>query len=201
MNILAVDTAAEPLSLALQAGGKVYAYDKTLARPHDETLIPAVNRLLKAAGLEVGALDAVAAACGPGRFTGIRIGMAYAAVLAARLGKPALALTRFEAAAEGAAGDKVCAVVPGFREEKFYQMFARRRGVLRPSGEPVWAAPEDWALAREKMENEGVVIAQTQATARGLLPAAHAALGGRRRRFEPLYLKPAGYENKARKPL
>lgn len=201
MNILVVDTAAEPLSVALQAGSKVYAYHKTLAKPHDETLLPAVRRLLKAAGLKTGDLDVVAAASGPGRFTGIRIGMAYAAVLAARLGKTALALTRFEAAVEGAPGRRVCAVVPGFRDEKFYRMFARRRGVLRPAGPPVWASASDWLPTRSALEEKGVVIAETQATARGLLPAARAALKGPRGRFEPLYLKAAGYENKKRPPL
>lgn len=200
MNILVVDTAGEPLSVALQAGEKVYSYHKKLARPHDETLLPAVNRLLKRAGLKADALTAIAAASGPGRFTGIRIGMAYAAVLAGALKKPAIALMRFEAVVHSASSDKACAVVTGFREEKFYQLFERKKGVLRPFSDPVWIGPAEWLVKRVEFARDGYAIAEGEPTAEGLLPAVRAALGRRIGKFEPLYLKPAGYENKARKP-
>lgn len=201
MNILVVDTAGEPLSIALQVGEKVYSYHKKLTRPHDETLLPGVNRLLKRAGLKADALTAVAAASGPGRFTGIRIGMAYAAVLAGALKKPALALTRFECLVHSAGIDKACAVIDGFREEKFYQLFERKKGVLQPSSEPVWIGPAEWLVKRAEFERDGYAIAEGEPTAMGLLPTAREALGRRNAPpFEPLYLKPAGYEIKARKP-
>lgn len=195
MNILALDTAAEPMSVAVQVGAKVFAYHRKQAKPHDETLLPIVARLLARAGLKVGNLDAVAVASGPGRFTGIRIGMAYAAVLAGQLKIPALALTRFEAAAWEARGEKVCAVVEGFREEKFYQLFKKGR----PQGAPVWASPQEWAATRARLTSEGFVFAEDEPTARGLLGPAAAALSRRKKpKFEPLYLKPASYEKKAK---
>lgn len=180
MNLLAVDTAAEALSVAVQAGDKVYAYHRKLIKPHDETLLPVVERLLGRARLKPEQLDAVIAASGPGRFTGIRVGMAYAAVLAGRIGKPAHAVSRLEALAAGRPG-RTKAVIEGWRGEKFVQEFEDGK----PKGGPRWIGAVEaasWPAPEEP-------------TAARLLRADLSV----KRPFEPLYLKPAGYESKARK--
>jgi tRNA threonylcarbamoyl adenosine modification protein YeaZ len=191
MNLLAVDTTGEALSLALQAGERVICLHRKFSAPHDETLLPQVDRLLGRAGLTLKDLDAIAAASGPGRFTGIRIGMAFAAVAASSLKIPALAVSRLEAAAGTTPGRLVCAVVPGWREEKFFQVF--RRG--RPAAPPVWADPKLWRQTEDNLKRRGAVFAACDPTAKDLLrPAACHLRFKRRPRFEPLYLKPAGYE-------
>jgi tRNA threonylcarbamoyladenosine biosynthesis protein TsaB len=177
MNILAVDTTGESLSVALQAGRRVYSVHRVFARPHDETLLPAVDRLLRRAKIGLDDLDAVAAASGPGRFTGIRIGMAYAAIAARCAGKPALAVSRFEALAFGRAEKRFCVVIPGFRGEKYHQVF--------PGGKPLWSAALPAGLP---------LVEGDPGAARLLGPAAAWLARKRRPRFEPLYLKPAGYE-------
>ncbi|MEQ1920329.1 MAG: tRNA (adenosine(37)-N6)-threonylcarbamoyltransferase complex dimerization subunit type 1 TsaB [Elusimicrobiota bacterium] len=80
MKILAVDATGEVLSVALGAHEL-----KRAAKKHDEALLPLIERLLKKAKLKWSDLDAIAAASGPGRFTGIRIGMSFAAAAASRL--------------------------------------------------------------------------------------------------------------------
>lgn len=170
-NVLAVDTAAEAMSVALKAGGKVYAYHKRLVKPHDETIMAAVDGLLKKAKISLKDLDAVVAASGPGRFTGIRVGMAYAAVLAGRLGVPALAVSRLEGLAAGKPG-KCTAVIEGWRGEKFTQDFI--------DGKPV--SPPRW-VSDCKLESQEPRAAQ--------LLDVRVDAG---RPFEPLYLKPASYE-------
>ncbi len=193
MNLLAVDTAGETLLLAVLAGGKTITSARRRARPHDETLIPSADRLLARAGLEPEDLDAVAAASGPGRFTGIRVGMAYAAVLARHLDIPALAVSRFEAAARLSSAERLCVALPGFRDEKFYQLF---RGA-KPEAPPVWASPADWESARKDFEARGIPVEEGGASAAGLALAAADILKDRKRPpFEPLYLKPASYEHK-----
>lgn len=179
MNILAVDTTGEALSVALRKGEKVFSVHKVYAKPHDETLQPAVDALMKKAKLELEDLDAVAAASGPGRFTGIRIGMAFAVVAAKLIGKPALAITRLQALGHGRSEKRFRAVVPGWRGEFFHQAF--------PKGEPVWSKdlPRDLPLVKG------------DPTAQDLLGPAAALLAKKRvPKFEPLYLKPAGYELK-----
>lgn len=198
MNLLAVDTTGESLSLALKAGDKVCSLNRKARAPHDETLLPAIESLLGRAGLKLSELDAIAAASGPGRFTGIRIGMAYASVACARMRIPALAVSRFEAAAFKIPGRLVCAVLSGIREEKYYQLFCRRGGRPVPAGEPVWARPQDWARAKALWEGRGAVIAEREPNASDLLePALCWLVRKRLPKFEPLYLKPAAYEVKA----
>lgn len=171
MNILAVDTTGGPLSVALRAGDKIYSFHKTLTKPHDETLLDVVDKLLKKAKLELSDLDGIAAASGPGRFTGIRVGMAYAAVAARCIGKPALAVSRLEALAHGKTGRFV---IRGLRDDTYWQEF--------PKGRPVWGPAPQPAVEGDP-------------TAEALLgPAADCLASGKRPPFEPLYLKPAGYE-------
>ncbi len=163
---------------------------------HDETLLPQILRLLNKAGLKWEDLDALAVASGPGRFTGIRIGMSFAAVMAGRLKIPALAVSRLEALATKTPGALICAVLPGYREETFYQHY--RRGVsghIRPAAAPVWAVPKEWLRARRKIVRHGAVFSEGTVRAADLLDCAEKFLKRRRRpRFEPLYLKPASYE-------
>ena len=200
MNILAIDTAGEPLSLALLSGGKVYRFHKVLAKPHDETLIKRVDALLKRAGLRIDELDAFAAASGPGRFTGIRIGMAFAAVAAGALKKLALAVSRLEAAATRANGALIAVVVPGWRDEKFCQLFARGPKGLAPAEPPVWVDAAGWPGVRAALRDRGAELLEADPTAEDLAAAAAAIIAsGRKPAFEPLYLKPAGYEAKAKR--
>lgn len=209
VNILAVDTTSEFLSLALRVGGKISALRRRAGRPHDETLLPGVDRLLSRAAVELDELHAIAAASGPGRFTGIRIGMAYASVAAAQLKIPALAVSRLEALAFKTPGPRVCAAIPGLREEKYYQLFRRpggepsrpasprAAGPLRPAGGPVWIDAAGWDEARAELEGSGAAIILEEPGAADLLgPAARLLRLKRLPRFEPLYLKPAGYERK-----
>lgn len=186
MNLLAVDTTAEALGVAVQAGDRIFTFRKKLPKPHDETILGAVDKLLAKAKLELRDVDAIAAASGPGRFTGIRIGMAYAAVAARCVGKPALAVTRFEALAFGRAEPRLCAVLDGFRGEKYYQLFKRGR----PEAAPVWV--------RELPHVDAPVVTGDPGPEALLGPAARQLSLKRRPAFQPLYLKPAGYELPAR---
>ncbi|MBI4375762.1 MAG: tRNA (adenosine(37)-N6)-threonylcarbamoyltransferase complex dimerization subunit type 1 TsaB [Elusimicrobia bacterium] len=201
MNILAVDATEDALSVALQAGGEVFS---VLGRPeqaHDELLLPRVGRLLARAGISFDRLDGIAAASGPGRFTGIRIGMAFAAVAGRQCGKPALAISRLEAAAWSIEGKIVAPVIPGWREERYYQVFRRGARGLRPFGPPQWARAEDWPRIQAELEGQGAVVGESTPRARDILGPALARLSSDKLpAFEPLYLKPAGYERKAHPP-
>ncbi len=198
MILLAVDTADEVLSLALESAGRVWSVHRKPRGPHDEALLPAVDALLARAGLELGDVGAFAAAAGPGRFTGIRIGMTFCAVAAARLKVPAAAVSRLEALASGTPGELVCAAIPGRREERTHQLFARGRG-LKLLGPPAWTAAAEWPAVRRVLEARGASVVEGRPGAAALLAPARVLLARRRLPpFRPLYLKPAGYERPPR---
>lgn len=200
MNLLAVDATGERLSVALLAGGRVLAASRGPKTPHDEALLPVAESLLKRAKLSWKDLDALAAASGPGRFTGIRVGMAFAAAAGHRLGIPALAVSRLEAAAEKGGAARVLAALPGWKEEVYHQAFRRTKSGLKAEGAAAWSAPADWPAARAAAERAGLAVAHGDTDAADLIPVAARSLKSRRRPpFEPFYLKPAGYEREARK--
>ena len=132
---------------------------------------------------------------GPGRFTGIRIGMAFAAILSMKLKIPALALSRLEAAAEKCEEDEVLAALPGWKAEVYSQLFKGKK----PVGDAAWTAPDAWPALKASAEAKGVSVSFHDTDARDLLPVARRRLASRKiPKFEPFYLKPAGYERPRR---
>jgi len=197
--ILAVDATGDALSAALSADGRTYAARRAPRVPHDEALLPAVEGLLRRAGISWEDLDAVAAASGPGRFTGIRVGLAFAAAAGLRLKVPALALSRLEAAADACGADDVLAALPGWKGEVYHQRFRRARGGPSAAGPAAWTAPEAWPAARAAAESRGLTVAYGDVDAVALLKTAARRLAARTLPpFEPFYLKPAGYEKPRR---
>lgn len=186
MNILAVDATGTVLSVAL---GTLEL--KRAAKLHDEALLPLVERLLKKAKLNWKDLDAIAAASGPGRFTGIRIGMSFAAAAGFQLKIPALAVSRLAAAAARSKAPRALGALPGWKDEVYAQEF--RGGKAR--GEASWTAPKDWPAFRAAAEKRGLDVSFGETSAADLLPVAAAMLRAKKYPpFKPFYLKPASYE-------
>lgn len=103
MLILAFDTAGPALSVALCRDASVLsALHIPLARGHAERLLPAIEGVVRAAGLKLAEVDAIATTVGPGSFTGLRTGLAAAQGLAFALDTPLVGIGRFEAFAEAA---------------------------------------------------------------------------------------------------
>jgi len=87
MKILAIDTATEACSAALEVDGEVFERYEVLGRGHAERILPMVQEVLAEGGVALAALDAIAFGRGPGGFTGLRIaagvtqGLAFGASL------------------------------------------------------------------------------------------------------------------------
>jgi tRNA threonylcarbamoyladenosine biosynthesis protein TsaB len=82
MNRLAIETAFETCSVALECNGEVRVRTRTEARGHGALLLPFVDELLAEAGIGIGQLDALVVDRGPGSFTSLRIGLGTAQGLA-----------------------------------------------------------------------------------------------------------------------
>lgn len=103
MRILSLDTASPFPSLALRDGaGRVLA--RPLPRNAAEVLPASVTALLGETTLSVRDLDRVAVLSGPGSFTGLRAGLAFARGLARALEIPLSLVPTFAAADEATPG-------------------------------------------------------------------------------------------------
>ncbi len=102
MKILAIDTATEACSVALQCDGEIRFRDTLEPRAHARVLLPMIEELMAEAGLSPAGLDAVAFGRGPGSFTGVRIATAAAQAVAYGVDIPALPVSSLALVAQQA---------------------------------------------------------------------------------------------------
>ena len=103
MLVLAVDTSTSVVTVALHdeytlIAGRAHRCEQA----HSELLAPAIHDLL--AHVDRDAITHVVAGVGPGPFTGLRVGIATAAVLAHTWGVPAFGVCSLDAMAHGVTG-------------------------------------------------------------------------------------------------
>lgn len=101
MNILAIETATDACSCALEYAGITVARHAVEPRRHTELLLPMVDSVLAEAGVGLGALDAIAFGRGPGSFTGLRIACSVAQGLAFGADRPLVATSTLQVIAAG----------------------------------------------------------------------------------------------------
>ena len=83
MKILALDTTGLAASVALVDNNKTIAeFTTNYKKTHSQTIMPMIEQLKNMVELELSEIDYIACACGPGSFTGLRIGAATAKGLA-----------------------------------------------------------------------------------------------------------------------
>lgn len=100
-NILAIDTATDTCSLALQLGDERRALHRHMPREHHRQLFVLIDELLEGQAPATLDLDAIAYGRGPGSFTGLRIAASLAQGLAYSLQLRAIGFSSLEAQARG----------------------------------------------------------------------------------------------------
>ena len=99
MLVLGLNTAFTAMEAALVRDGEILADAReVMARGQDRHLPGLVQRLLDEAGVAFDDLDRIGVVTGPGSFTGIRIGVAYARGLSLVTGAACVGVTSLEAA-------------------------------------------------------------------------------------------------------
>jgi tRNA threonylcarbamoyladenosine biosynthesis protein TsaB len=100
MNLLAVDTATEKLSIALAAGKDVWLFEADAGLRHSEMVMEIIDMLFKKAALGPQDLSGIVCMGGPGSFTGLRIGFSLAKGLALALNCPFAAIPTLDCMAK-----------------------------------------------------------------------------------------------------
>lgn len=143
-TVLAIDTAtpavvAGVLSRTVDGALRTRAEKISVdAHAHAELLTPNVRAAVNESGLVMTDLDAVVVGCGPGPFTGLRIGMATAAAFGHALGVPVYGVCSLDAIGVGTDGEVL--VVTDARRREVY--WARYRDGRRVAGPDVAAASD-----------------------------------------------------------
>ena len=125
MNILAIDTATEACSVALQYDNTVITRFEICPQQHSQRLLPMVDEVLKEAQATLGDIELLAFGRGPGSFTGVRIatGMIQGLALGTGLkvaGVSTLEAMAFEVASNVQNKDALIAVASDARMDEVY---------------------------------------------------------------------------------
>jgi tRNA threonylcarbamoyladenosine biosynthesis protein TsaB len=138
--ILQIETATTVCSVALSESGNVLAYKEIQQRNvHAEVITLFIDEVLKAAGKQYSELNAVAVSCGPGSYTGLRIGISVTKGLCYSLEIPFIAVETLEAMTDGMIGEAFtddvlfCPMIDARRMEVFTAVFDAKGDRIKPT--------------------------------------------------------------------
>jgi tRNA threonylcarbamoyladenosine biosynthesis protein TsaB len=159
--LLAIETSGSACSVAIRTSavpGHPPAHEFiATSHGHATLLVPMIERLAQAGGIELAALGGIAVSCGPGGFTGIRVGLATARAMALAIGCPVIGLGTFQvlaatvARSAGPLGARNLVVLDSRRKELFAQELDSD---LRPLA-PAALATADEIAARCQRDGRG----------------------------------------------
>ncbi len=96
MNILALETSADVLHLAVSTDSTFLSETRTVGRRFSEELVPRMKAICEDAHINLRELDLIVCTNGPGSFTGLRVGMSAAKGVSLAAGVPLVSLSTME---------------------------------------------------------------------------------------------------------
>ena len=149
MKILALDTSSQAASCAWMEDGLLMGeFFLNASLTHSQTIMPMVQSMLDSLSLCVADADAFAVSCGPGSFTGLRIGIAAVKGMSMVFGKPCVSVSTLEALAWNLSTHRgvIVPVMDARREQVYTALF-------QGDGDSVMRVSEDFALSFEELAN------------------------------------------------
>lgn len=213
MNVLALETSTDRLSLALASDGRIHIHDVEAGQRHAELILTAAASLLRQAALAARDLDAIVYGEGPGSFTGLRIACGVAQGLALAAGARTLGIGTLVAMAEASGEERVIACIDARMGEVYHAAYEKNAdgwcavygpGLYPPERVPVpahgtWTGcGSGFAAHREVLQQRhGTRLAairadacpQAHAMLRLALPRLQAGEGGDPADAAPVYLR------------
>lgn len=174
--LLAIDTATFRASIALHDGAALRGECTwEAANAHTVTLAAHIADLLRQTGIAVTDLSGVAVCIGPGSYTGVRIGMAFAKGLALSQQLPIVGVPTLDILAEGQPPDNrpLYAIFAAGRRRVGYARYQFQEGRWRAASEIALAT---WQELLPKIEAPALVVGEIDLPGRKALESLGAAV-------------------------
>lgn len=147
MKLLALDTATEWCSAALNIDGEIRDRELMAERGHGGHVLTLIDELLAEAGLALTGLDAIAFGRGPGAFTGLRLAASITQGLAYAAGLQVIAVSDLRAMAQQAMAlpqlpARVLVCLDARMAEVYWAGFSSAVGCARAATPEMVARPE-----------------------------------------------------------
>ena len=221
---LAFETSSAWGSVVLGRGGQIIG-TRTFSAPkrHAVEFVSSIDALCRACAVEPGAVDCIYVSAGPGSFTGLRIGVTAARIIAFATGARVVGVPSLKVIAQNAADastppDHLAVMLDAKRKRVYAETFARRAGEYLSVSEPAEVDPAEF-LARQDRScavlGEGVAYHRVSVEASRLLVLPEALcrpraeivyrLGAKRarqgrfddpRKLIPIYIRPPEAEER-----
>ena len=151
MIVLSLDTCLAACSAAIIDGPVILGErSEAMSRGHQERIAPMIRELTCDAMVRFAAIDRIAVTVGPGSFTGLRVGLAFAKGLSAAIDRPCLGVGTLEALAAGICVPGLLAsVIDAGRGNVFMQVFQTGRSVTPPEVVTLTRAADTLAELRQ----------------------------------------------------
>ena len=196
MNLLALDTSTEFLSLALQVGDekgcyKTYAHHQHAGQAASQLVLPQIQALLDTANIKLSDLDGITFGAGPGAFTGVRVACGVAQGLGFGANIPVVGVNTLLAIAEACGEQRVIVCLDARMGEIYHAAFVKennewiefsKTSVCKPDAAPAlsgnwvgvgsgWAVYSD-ALSKIYADNLIKTMAEITPNAKAILQLA-----------------------------
>lgn len=163
MRILAIDTATEACSVALQNDTASYAHFELCPREHTQRILPMVRDILNQGEITLSDVDALAYGRGPGSFTGVRIGIGIAQGLALGAELPMIGVSTLATMAQGAfrrtGATRVLAAIDARMGEVYWAEYQRdEQGVWHGEETEAVLKPESVAARLKQLSGSWTTV-------------------------------------------
>ncbi|MBB6454859.1 tRNA threonylcarbamoyladenosine biosynthesis protein TsaB [Salirhabdus euzebyi] len=138
MKVLAMDTSNQVMSVAILNDNQVIGeYTTNVKQNHSVRLMPAIDRVMKDAGIQPNEIEKMAVAVGPGSFTGVRIGVTTAKTMAWSLNIPLVGVSSLELVAYNCIlfNGKICSFFDARRGQVYAGLYESNGDHLKVIGE------------------------------------------------------------------
>ena len=170
MKILGIDTSGYANAIGIVDGERVLADNTFEARSDSlEKIITHIDFVLKSAALTLDDIQGFGVGLGPGSWTGIRMGVTVAKILAYSTNRPLFGISTFEVLAFSAGNvpETVCAIISTGTPDTVYSAFYRREnGKLIRAGDYFVGTLQDLS---KKIDKPVVLISSSESYKRDMI--------------------------------